>query len=105
MRGWEAPVSIELVAGLSVQDPPRGGRGPRPGDSCQPGRRGAELGRSSPTPGRAVNGIQVGSPGGFGGQYIPTAPGGEAGQEALLSHSGVERTWTLVFGAPGRRLL
>lgn len=43
---------------------------------------GAELGRSSPAPGQAVHGIQVGSPRGLGGQYIPTAPGGEAGQGA-----------------------
>lgn len=45
--GWEAPGYIELVAMLSIQDPPgarRMERGQRPGDSCQPGRRGLSWG-------------------------------------------------------------
>ena len=42
--GWEAPAYIELVAVLSIQDPP-GAKGREPGENyCQCGRMGAELG-------------------------------------------------------------
>ena len=38
--GWEAPAYIELVAVLSIQDPP-GAKGREPGEtSCQCGRTG-----------------------------------------------------------------
>lgn len=94
--------SVELAAVLSIQDPPGAGRmekGPRPADNCQPGRLG--LSREEFTCSRPGSKWDPGGqPRGLRGSVHTYCSRWGGRQGALLSHSGLERTWTLVFGGP-----
>lgn len=89
---------------LSIQDPPGARRMERERAeawrSCQPGRWGLSRGGVHLLQVRQCMGSRWEAQGALGVSTYRLLQVGRPGKGPLLRHSGVQRTWTLVFGGP-----